>query len=179
MKTSRADGVRVFLANRLYTSFFGIAFGEWINLLRKHGFDVDAPYLPRAVLMTLTSAVTSLIGAYENRKYGPKLTDVEVRQPLFILGHWRSGTTHLHNLLARDEQFAYPNMWQALNPHTFLSTERYSAIMKLAAPKTRLIDNVAFAPNLPFEDEFATCGTLCLPCVTDRPRGMYPARESE
>ena len=165
MKTSRADGVRIFLANRLYTSFFGITFGEWIKLLRKHGFAVDAPYLPRAVLMTLTSAVTSLIGAYENRKYGPKLTDVEVRRPLFILGHWRSGTTHLHNLLARDEQFAYPNMWQVLNPHTFLSTERYSAIMKLAAPKTRLIDNVTFAHDVPSEDEFAACGTSCSPSV--------------
>jgi omega-hydroxy-beta-dihydromenaquinone-9 sulfotransferase len=126
---------------------------------------VDAPYIPRAVLMTLTSALTSLIRAYEDKKYGPRLASVEVRRPLFILGHWRSGTTHLHNLLAQDEQFAYPNMWQVLNPHTFLSTERYSVIMKLAAPKTRLIDNVAFAHDVPSEDEFATCGTLCSPCV--------------
>ena len=109
--------------------------------------------------------MTSLIGAYENRKYGPRVADVEVRRPLFVLGHWRSGTTHFHNLLAQDEQFAYPNMWQALNPPTFLSTELYSAIMKLAVPKTRLMDNVTFAPNGPHEDEFATCSTLCSPCV--------------
>jgi len=165
MKTSRADKIRLFLVDRLYTSFYGMAADEWIRMLRKHGFAVDAPYLPRAALMTLTSALTSLVAAYENRKYGPKLADVEVRHPLFILGHWRSGTTHLHNLLARDEQFAYPNVWQVLNPHTFLSTERYSAIMQLAAPRTRLIDNVAFAPNVPLEDEFATSGTLCSPCV--------------
>lgn len=165
MKTSRADKFRIFLANRLYTSFYGLSADEWIKLLRKHDFAVDAPYLPRAALMTLTSALTSMIRAYENRKYGPKLADVEVGRPLFILGHWRSGTTHLHNLLAQDEQFAYPNMWQVLNPHTFLSTERYSVIMKLAAPKTRLIDNVAFAHDVPSEDEFATAGTLCSPCV--------------
>jgi omega-hydroxy-beta-dihydromenaquinone-9 sulfotransferase len=165
VKTSWADSFRSFLANRLFTSFFGMAVDEWFKLLRKHGFAVDAPYLPRAALMTLTSVLTSLIGAYENRKYGPKLADVEVRPPLFVLGHWRSGTTHLHNLLAQDEQFAYPNMWQVLNPHTFLTTERYSAIMKLAAPKTRLIDNVTFADDVPSEDEFATCGTLCSPCV--------------
>jgi hypothetical protein len=163
--TPRADEVRIFLANRLFTSFFGLSVEEWIKLLWKHGFAVDTPYLPRAALMTLTSAVTSLTGAYENRKYGPRVADVEVRRPLFVLGHWRSGTTHLHNLLAQDEQFAYPNMWQVLNPHTFLSTERYSAIMKLAAPKTRLMDNVTFAPDVPHEDEFATCTTLCSPCV--------------
>jgi hypothetical protein len=165
MKTSRSDKIRIFLASRLYTSFFGMGVDEWFKLLRKHGFAVDAPYLPRAALMTLTSVLTSLIGAYENKKYGPKLADVEVRPPLFILGHWRSGTTHLHNLLAQDRQFAYPNMWQVLNPHTFLTTERYSAIMKLAAPKTRLIDNVTFANDVPSEDEFATCGALCSPCV--------------
>ena len=138
------------------TSSTGCPRDEWIKLLRKHDFAVDALYLPRAALMTLTSALTSVIGVYENRKYGPKLADVEVGRPLFILGHWRSGTTHLHNLLAQDEQFAYPNMWQVLNPHTFLSTERYSVIMKLAAPKTRIIDNVAFAHDVPSEDEFAT-----------------------
>jgi omega-hydroxy-beta-dihydromenaquinone-9 sulfotransferase len=165
MKTSRADKFRLFLVDRLYTSFYGLSLDEWIRMLRKHGFAVDAPYLPRAALMTLTSAFTSLLRAYENKKYGPQLADVEIRRPLFILGHWRSGTTHLHNLLARDEQFAYPNMWQVLNPHTFLTTERYSTIMKLAAPKTRLMDNVTFGPNVPHEDEFATCGTLCSPGV--------------
>ena len=135
----------------------------------KHGFAVDAPYLPRAALMTLTSALTSLIRAYENRKYGSEIANIEVKRPLFILGHWRSGTTHLHNLLAQDERFAYPNVWQVLNPHTFLSTERYSAIMKLAAPKTRLIDNVAFSPDVPLEDEFATCGTSVLARSSDGP----------
>jgi hypothetical protein len=165
MKTSRADKIRIFLANRLYTSFYGMAADEWIRMLRKHGFAVDAPYLPRAALMTLTSALTSLLRAYENKKYGSEIANIEVKRPLFILGHWRSGTTHLHNLLAQDERFAYPNVWQVLNPHTFLSTERYSAIMKLAAPKTRLIDNVAFSPDVPLEDEFATCGTLCSPGV--------------
>src|SRR5215212_296737 len=165
MKTYRADKIRIFLVNWLYTSFYGLAADEWIRMLRKHGFAVDAPYLPRAALMTLTSALTSLIGAYENKKYGPKLADVDVKGPLFILGHGRSGTTRLHNLLAQDRQFAYANAWQALNPHTFLTTERYSAILQLAAPKTRLIDNVAFAPNVPLEVEFATFGTLCSPYV--------------
>ena len=50
-----------------------------------------------------------------------------VEAPLFILGHYRSGTTHLHNLLALDPQFAAPTFFQALNPHTFLSTERFVA----------------------------------------------------
>ena len=68
MKTSRADKIRIFLANRLYTSFYGLAVDEWIKLLRKHGFAVVAPYLPLAALMTLTSVLTPFLWAYENRK---------------------------------------------------------------------------------------------------------------
>ena len=39
-----------------------------------------------------------------------------VQAPLFVLGHYRSGTTHLHNLLALDPQFAAPTFFQVLNP---------------------------------------------------------------
>ena len=34
MKTSRADKIRVFLVNRLYTSFYGMPLEEWIRMLR-------------------------------------------------------------------------------------------------------------------------------------------------
>ena len=68
MKASRADRFRIFLANRPFTSFFGMALDEWFKPLRKHGEAVVAPYLPLAALMTLTSLLTSLLWAYENRK---------------------------------------------------------------------------------------------------------------
>ena len=69
MKASRADRFRIFLANRPFTSFFGMALDEWLKPLRKHDETVLAPYLPLAALMTLTSVLTSLIWAYENRKF--------------------------------------------------------------------------------------------------------------
>jgi hypothetical protein len=68
MKASRADRFRIFLANRPFTSFFGMAADEWFKPFRKRGFAVDAPYMPRAALMTLTSVLTFLIWANENRK---------------------------------------------------------------------------------------------------------------
>ena len=43
MMTPRADKIRIFLTNWLCTSFYGMAADEWIGLLRKHGFAVDAP----------------------------------------------------------------------------------------------------------------------------------------
>jgi hypothetical protein len=165
MNGAQAERVRVFLVHWLFTALYGLALDEYLALLRRHRFAVDAPYLPRSAFMLLSCTLTSLIRAYEDRRYGPEIADVKVREPLFILGHWRSGTTYLHNLLALDKRFAHPNVWRVLNPHTFLSTERYSDIVKLVSPKTRLIDSVDLGADVPFEDEYATCGTLCSPVL--------------
>src|SRR5688572_19378549 len=44
--------------------------------------------------------------------------------PVFIIGHWRSGTTFLHQLMITDKRFGYVNFYQALFPGTFLLTEK-------------------------------------------------------
>ena len=43
--------------------------------------------------------------------------------PLFVLGHWRSGTTLLHELLILDERHTYPNTYECFAPHHFVWTE--------------------------------------------------------
>jgi len=169
------ERLRTFLANWLFTSLYGMTLGEYVRLLRKHRFAVAPAYWPRAAFMAGMGALNSAVGGYENRVYGPEVANAEIKPPLFILGHWRSGTTHLHNLLAVDTQFAYPNIYQVLNPHTFLSTERYSDLL-FVSPSTRMMDNMALNARVPFEDEFATCGTLHSPFLTwvfPKDRGEY------
>lgn len=77
--------------------------------------------------------------------------------PLFVIGHWRSGTTHLHNLLAKDSaQFACPSTYQVANPHTFLGTEAWRPRLYAGLlSQTRPMDNVALSFDTPQEDEFA------------------------
>src|ERR687898_1435915 len=116
--------------------------------------------------MLLSCTLTSLIRAYDDRRNRPEIADVKVREPLFVLGHWRSGTTYLHNLLALDKRFAHPNVWRVLNPHTFLTTERYSDIVKLASPKTRLIDSMDLGAEVPRSEEHTSelqspCNLVC------------------
>jgi hypothetical protein len=161
-RTGPSETLRVFLASWFFTSLYGMTLGEYVRLLRKHHFAVAPAYWPRAAFMAGAGVLNSVVGAHETRVYGPELADVEIGPPLFILGHWRSGTTHLHNLLATDAQFAYPNVYQVLNPHTFLTTERYSKVL-FASPRTRIMDDVPLNADVPFEDEFATCGTLHSP----------------
>jgi hypothetical protein len=166
MKPRQPETIRLFLASWLWTTLYGIRFAEWLRLLRRQRFAIELPFVPRAALVTLTSLLTSLISRYEAWVYGPRIAQATVERPIFILGHWRSGTSYLFRLLAVDERFAYPNMWQALNPHTFLTTDRCAAAVQSLAPKTRLIDGISSNFDLPYEDEFALYGTGCSPFLS-------------
>jgi len=159
MGQAGTEKVRSFLVNWVFTSICGMTFSQWTGMLRQHRFGIDPPYWPRAAFVTGASLITALLRQHEDRVYGPKIRDVAIKPPLFILGHRRSGTTHLLNLLTIDGQFAYPNVFQALNPHTFLTTERFSRYISVLSPKTRIIDNMKLGFEVPFEDEFATCNS--------------------
>ena len=136
----------------------GITFGNWLRLLAENKFQISPAYLHRAAFITLASLSNSGFAAYENLRFKRKIEQIELTQaPLFVLGHWRSGTTLLHDLLAQDEvQFSYANTYQVVNPLTFLTTEKTTT--KLLAgllPATRPMDNMALKFNSPQEDEFA------------------------
>ena len=136
----------------------GITLGDWLKLLAENRFSVDFAYLPRAVSVSFAALVNSVFRWYEDRRYGPKWKDAPVPTPLFVLGHWRSGTTHLHYLLGRDHRFACPNFYQVICPHTFLSMERrFSGLMAFLLPEHRAYDNVRLDLTVPCEDEFAMC----------------------
>ena len=136
----------------------GITLGDWVKLLRENRFSVDPAYLPRAVSISFASVINSLFRWYEEWRYGAQWKDVPVPPPLFVLGHWRSGTTHLHYLLGLDDRFACPTLYQGHFPHTFLSTERsLSGLTGFLLPKHRPYDNVRLDLTVPYEDEFAMC----------------------
>jgi LPS sulfotransferase NodH len=152
------ESTRVWLWKTFFTSLCGVTFGDWCTILRENRFAVDWPYWPQAALLTAGCGLNSVFLRKERRAFGAALERVRVHPPLFILGHWRSGTTLLHNLLALDEQFAYPNLYQVFFPHTFLGTEQYRADqISGLIPSTRLIDQMAQGLRTPNEDEFATC----------------------
>jgi omega-hydroxy-beta-dihydromenaquinone-9 sulfotransferase len=135
----------------------GITAGAWWRLLRENNFSVSPAYWHRAAFISVLSAVNALHARREERRHGAQIAATRIlHPPIFILGHWRSGTTHLHNLLAQDEQFAFPNTYQVVNPATFLTTEKVNARrFAWLVPKKRLMDNMALSFSTPQEEEFA------------------------
>ena len=136
----------------------GITFGNWVRLLTDNNFHISPAYWHRALFITLTSLANTGFATIENVRYKKSIDQTEIRRPpLFILGHWRSGTTLLHDLLAQDSaQFQYANTFQVVNPQTFLTTEKFMARwFSRLVPETRPMDNMAISFSSPQEDEFA------------------------
>jgi hypothetical protein len=127
-------------------------------LLRDNGFSVDPVFWPRAAGITLISVPNSIVALVEDWRYAKAIRRTNVSAPLFVLGTWRSGTTHLHNLLALDNRFAYPTQFQVLCPRTFLASERLGTrVLSLLMPKQRPQDAVRMGANEPQEEDFAMC----------------------
>ena len=145
----------------------GVTFRDWMRLLREERFAIAPGCLPRAVSITFHSLQNSLWLRIERRRFGKKIEEAAIEPPLFVLGHWRSGTTHLHNLICADSRFAYPTTYEACFPHTFLSTESWnSRIAGMVVPARRPFDNMEIRLGSPQEDEFALgAATLLSPCM--------------
>lgn len=134
----------------------GITLGRWLRLLWENRFAIPPTHWLRAAAITAQCGTNSLFACIEEWRYGAKIAAVEPPPPLFLLGHWRNGTTHLHNLLTIDERFAFPNNYQTMYPFTFLTTEAFNArIINWFLPRHRPLDNIEWTMASPQEDEFA------------------------
>jgi hypothetical protein len=145
--------------------FLGMTFGDWLAFLRANDFQVDPSYWMRAASISANSLANSLFRQFEERAIGPLVEATSIQRPLFVLGHARSGTTYLHNLLAVDPRFAYPNVFEVYYPHTFLCTQvLFAKVLGAFLPTKRPQDNVALSIRAPAEDEVANCiSTHCSP----------------
>ena len=114
-------------------------------------------YFHRILFLVCIATFNSLVGLLEDAIYGRLVSRVVLHpEPVFILGHPRTGTTHVHNLLSLDGRFAFANTFQCGFPSTFLLLERFSWLLAPLMDKTRPIDNMRLHFNLPQEDEIAT-----------------------
>jgi hypothetical protein len=137
----------------------GCDFFAWLELLRRHRFAVQPRYWYIAVIVTCVSFVNTVLRLIQDVIYGPALRKVEMAQaPIFILGHWRTGTTLLHELMICDDRVAYPTTIECAMPNHFLLTENFFLRwLWFLMPSTRPMDNMKAGLERPQEDEFAMC----------------------
>ena len=69
-----------------------------------------------ALRTNVVQILCSRLQMEQDRQLYPEIGHQEIRQPLFIVGLPRSGTTLLHNLLAADPEHRSPLMWEVMAP---------------------------------------------------------------
>jgi hypothetical protein len=134
-------------------------FRSWCRLIASSE-RIDPAYRIRLLAVATVTLLTSPLRAWESLRFGAAVRRVRVHpSPLFVLGHWRTGTTHLHNLLAQDQQFGFLSTFQAMAPGFCLIGEKSIKPMlaRLATKRhpTREIDNIPLALDAPQEESFA------------------------
>lgn len=100
----------------------------------------------------------------EKLAYGRKIDAVQIsKPPLFVIGHWRSGTTLLHNLIAQDPQFNFPNLYECVFPNHFLVSEKINTrLTGWILPESRPMDNMPTRWDIPQEEDIAMAILTCL-----------------
>ncbi|MEL6257254.1 MAG: sulfotransferase, partial [Bacteroidota bacterium] len=130
---------------------YGADVFTFFRLFEKLGLRFRIGAIPDICLHAFMACFNTLIGLPERfRKY-----EAEIKKPIYILGHWRSGTTHLHNLLNIDGSFLSPNTFQAAFPHNFMAEKWLAPILDQMGPGVRLMDQMKMVMASVQEEEIA------------------------
>src|ERR1700704_6027436 len=138
--------------------WIGCNFTAWTRLLIHNRFAVHWSRWHYAVLYTILSVVNSFLGMWQRIVFGRRVANTAIADaPIFIVGHWRTGTTMLHEMLVLDDRHTAPTTYECIAPHHFLLTQRFARCAEFLTSKHRAMDNMDLSMAHPQEDEFAWC----------------------
>lgn len=135
---------------------FAASSSLWKTLQNENEISSNKKKLSRKISM-----IVSLLSVFRflqrlKLKYRLKNSALKDEAPIFVIGHWRSGTTHLHYLLSQDKRFIHLGAFQGFFFNMAFTTKWFfKPILKRLMPTTRPQDNVKIDVDAPTEDEHA------------------------
>lgn len=129
----------------------------WFGLMARNRFDVDLPHMHILAAQIFYCLANAGMAGAQEAAFGRAIRRSRIEKPpLFVLGHWRTGTTLLHELLILDSRHSFPTTYQCLSPNHFLITEKwFTRLFSFLVPDQRPMDNMALGFDKPQEEEFA------------------------
>lgn len=126
------------------------------------GRDIGAAYKGKYRLTKAVCRLLSTLAPLQDRRYEKLLAAKPLEHdPVFILGHWRSGTTFVHNVFSCDRHFGYNTTYQTVFPHLMMWGQPFfKKNMSWLMPDKRPTDNMELAVDLPQEEEFALANMM-------------------
>lgn len=123
---------------------------------------IDPAFKSKFRLTKAVCRLLSLLQPLEDKRYRKLLEDQPLEMdPVFILGHWRSGTTFVHNVFSCDKHFGYNTTYQTVFPNLMLFGQPFfKKNMSWLMPDKRPTDNMELKVDLPQEEEFALANMM-------------------
>lgn len=137
----------------------GMSMRGWFSLLVRNRFAFSPRCVAMAVIISLLTPINFVLWLVQAILMGRKIERTEIKDdPIFVIGHWRSGTTLLHELLVRDQRHTYADTYACFAPNHFLASGPWMRpCLKILLPSQRPMDNMPAGWDRPQEDEFALC----------------------
>lgn len=137
----------------------GMTVGGWFLLLVRNRLAVAPRRFGMVLVCVFACLVNSLLGILQKLLLGRRIARTKIKHyPIFIIGHWRSGTSLLHEMMVLDQRHTCANTYDCFSPNHFLiSGWLIKGWLGLLLPRQRPVDNMAFGWDRPQEDEFALC----------------------
>ncbi|MDR1492775.1 MAG: sulfotransferase [Planctomycetaceae bacterium] len=137
----------------------GMTMRAWYKQVAKGKFRIAPTGFAMFGIISALSVSNSGYATLQSLFYGRKIREIKIEHPpIFIIGHWRSGTTLLHEYMILDKQFTFADTYSCFAPRHFLLTRRWlTPLASFLMPKKRPMDNMAVGLDRPQEDEFALC----------------------
>jgi omega-hydroxy-beta-dihydromenaquinone-9 sulfotransferase len=137
----------------------GMGVRGWFSLLARNRYAVSPICIGMAVIISILSALNFMLWLVEVTFFGHKIRRMKIEHdPIFVVGHWRSGTTLLHELLVLDPRYTFPDTYSCFASNHFLASGWFMRpCLRFLLPSRRPVDNMAAGWDHPQEDEFALC----------------------
>lgn len=135
----------------------GMRLSRFMKLVFKNGMGWHPKFWLRFLFLFQNGVWASIFYRKEKKLYNKKIENYSLPDnPIIIVGHWRTGSTFLHQLLALDSNLVTTNVFQGSIPDSFLTSRKsYEPIMGRALKGTRPMDQVKLSMDEPLEDEYA------------------------
>ncbi len=139
--------------------WLGMDFFAWARLLGRNRLAISFSKTPLALVITIVAAGNTVLRWIQTLWFGRRVRAVTAPDdPIFIIGHWRTGTTMLHELMSLDPRHRCPTTYESLSPNHFLLSERIvRRFLGFVLPRRRPFDNMRMGFDRPQEDEAAIC----------------------
>ncbi len=128
-----------------------------VNMLWENRKQLSPKEAPKVAQVLFMSLVLSPVAFLENLFHARKIANTKIEKPpIFIVGHWRSGTTFLTSIMAHDESKAYFKAEQTYSFPVFITLgNTLKSIYTKVLPSKRPMDNMKMGREEPQEEAFA------------------------